>query len=135
MSISNKRMADYWTKRVKELEAMRPITASEAIVEAERLEASAAERDAAVAAAEQSPRETGYVADGDTVAARGMRNNAALGAARKAVWGETTRALQERGRAKALRTIASQAEGVVLAESLAEARARAKYYSDLAAKE
>jgi hypothetical protein len=132
--ISNEQMARYWAERVAELEAMRPITATEAIAEADRLEAQAEVLEASVAAAEQTPRETGRVASGDTVQARDQRNAMAVGDARRAVWGNTTRALNCRDRAKALRRVAGEEEGTALAASLAEARQRAEYYAGLCAR-
>jgi hypothetical protein len=132
--ISNEQMARYWTERVAELEAMRPITATEAIAEADRLEAQAEVLEASVAAAEQTRRETGRVASGDTVQARDQRNAMAVGDARRAVWGNTTRALNCRDRAKALRRVAGEEEGTALAASLAEARQRAEYYAGLCAR-
>lgn len=129
--ISDRAMANYWTKRVAELEAMRPITAAEAIAAAQKCEAIAAKLTGNVVAAEHTPRESGRVAIGDSVQARDARNARALGVARRAVWGDATRALVLRGRASALRLIAKQPVGVALAESLAEARARRDYYCAL----
>jgi len=131
-NITDKQMAKYWAGRVAELEGMRPITAQEALAEAENLEREAAILDAEVSAAESTPRETGRVAQGDTVHARDRRNVQALGSARQAVWGNKTRALNLRGRAAALRQIATEKEGTALAKSLAEARQRASYYAKLA---
>lgn len=128
---TNAQMVTYWRHRVAELEAMRPITAAEAMAEAEGLEASAAAHEQAVQDAECVPLESGRVSEGDSVAARGMRNNRALGDSRRAVWGESTRALQDRGRAESLRRIAGQSEGAALAESLADARAKLAYYEAL----
>lgn len=132
--ITDREMANFWTREVRRLEAMRPMTADEAMAGAEQCEREAAELEQAVRDAEGCPRETGRVARGDSVAARDSRNAQALGDARRAVWGFSTRALQARGKAEALRKIASQPVGQALEESLAEARQRAKYYSDLAAR-
>ena len=129
--ISDRAMVNYWTKRVAELEALRPITAAEAIDAAQKCDALAAKLEGNVAAAEYTPRESGRVAAGDSVEARNARNARALGAARRAVWGDATRALVLRGRAEALRRIADQPVGVALADSLAEARSRRDYYCAL----
>jgi hypothetical protein len=126
--IGNERMAKYWAGRVAALEAMRPLTADEATSEAERLEAQAEALERSVQDAEQAPRETERVGRGDTVQARDLRNAVALGDARRAVWGNTTRALQCRERAKALRKIADEPEGTQLADALAEARRRRQGY-------
>jgi hypothetical protein len=116
---------------VRELESLRPITAAEAITEADRLDAESARLLAAVRAAEACPREAGRVADSDTVAARDWRNTVVLGTARKAVWGYETIALTYRLRAAALRRIAAQPVGSALASALAEARQRLAYYQSL----
>jgi hypothetical protein len=81
--ITDREMANYWTKRVAELEAMRPLTAEEALVEADRADAIAEAYEAAIAAAEDVPRETGRVGKGDSIAARDVRNTRALGDARR----------------------------------------------------
>ena len=132
--ITDRQMARYWARRVSQLEAMRPMTAVEAATEADELEAQAAELEMAVKAAEACPRETGRVANGDTVSARDMRNVQALGSARAAVWGFTTIAGQLRDRAAALRKIAAEPPGDALAASIDVARRRAWHYADLAAR-
>lgn len=131
-NISDRKMAAYWAKRVAELEAMRPVLPEEAIAAAEVLENKAEVLDESVAAAENTYRESGRVAVGDTVAARSMRNAEALGDARQAVWGNSTRALQCRDQSAALRRIASEPVGTALKASLADARRRAAYYANLA---
>lgn len=131
---TDKQMLSYWTKRVVELESMRPMTQAEAIAEAEKEEAQAAIHQANYASRNDVQLETGRVADGDTVADRGMRNAQALGSSRNAQWGESTRANQCLGRAKALRKIAEQPEGDALVASLTDARAKRDYYAGLCAK-
>lgn len=127
-------MAQYWERRVEQLVAMRPMTAVEATTEAGELEAQAADLELAVKAAEACPRETGRVANRDTVAARDMRNAKALGSARAAVWGFATIAMQLRDRAAALRKIATEPPGDALAASIDIARRRSRHYADLAAR-
>jgi hypothetical protein len=134
--LTNTHMAAYWQQRLAELEAMQPITPTEALAGAAQLETEAAQHEAAIRTAEAVPQERGLVGwRSDTVAARDRRNAQALGESRRQVFGEHTHALQCRSRATALREIAAQPVGAALAASITEARTRADYYQKLAAQD
>ena len=134
-NISDNQMAQYWRKRVAELESMRPIMRDEAVAraEAEEAEAQACQNRLNEASAQESLVERGRVAKNDSLAARGMRNNQHVAACRESVWGEETRKLQHQGMAAAMRKLADSPIGVPLAEALAEAKQRLAHYESLVA--
>ena len=132
--ITDARMAAYWERRVRALEAMRPIMPAEAHAAAAReRKAASAYRDGIADARkrETDDAERGRVAAMDTLYARGTREAKRIGVLRESVWGDETRACQCEGRADAYERITSESVGQALAESLAEARRRATYYREL----
>lgn len=129
--LSDEHMAAYWSRRLRELERMRPMTHEEALALAERHEREAAACDARVAAAAEEER---GVFAGEPHARPTLREGVqAIGYLRQSVWGESTRALLHRDQAEAYRRIAAEPVGTALAASIADARAKAEYYAGLVA--
>ena len=111
--ITDRQMAAYWTRRVKELQSMRPIT------QAEAADVASDEREA--------------VAILDVRIASERQEMARVGARRAPMtYGLETYRCQHMLRADAFACISIQPVGDALSDSLSEAERRAEYYSGLA---
>lgn len=134
--LTDEYLAQYWARRVEELEAMRPITQAEAEAEAEAAEAEAERYEIFLAdlkKAEQYPPYAGCRSISPSVLRSMQRDNHRyIGSLRRDQFGLATFALQARDKAASLRRLAAEPIGSPLAKSLAEARQRRDHYQRLA---